>query len=92
MVSNVVILFFYVIFHYYYNYRFCSAIGFVKFSPILDLAAKFYGVTDNAIIWFSNCYYITYALLSPFSIKPLDIRLDYSLNIASFLTALGSVN
>ena len=53
------------------------------------MAAINYGVSENDVVWFSICYYVTYFLLAPFSIKPLGIRLDYSLFLAAFLTACG---
>jgi len=54
------------------------------------MAASYYDVDEDGVAWFSICYYITYFLLAPFSIKPLDIRLDYSLFFAAFLTSLGN--
>lgn len=54
------------------------------------MAAEYYDVSDSAIVWFSICYYVTYFLLAPFSIKPLGERLDYSLFFAAFLTASGN--
>lgn len=34
-------------------------------------------------------YYITFFVLSPFCIKPLLVRLDYSMHIIGVLSALG---
>ncbi|CAD8044623.1 unnamed protein product [Paramecium primaurelia] len=70
-------------------FTFCNALGFVQYTPILKMAASYYDVDEDGVAWFSICYYITYFLLAPFSIKPLDIRLDYSLFFAAFLTSLG---
>ena len=72
-----------------FKIRFCNALGFVQYSPILSIAAKYYVVSDNSIVWFSICYYVTYFLFAPFSIRPLERRLDYTLFFAAFLTALG---
>ncbi|CAD8061428.1 unnamed protein product [Paramecium sonneborni] len=70
-------------------FTFCNALGFVQYTPILNLAASYYDVDENGVAWFSICYYITYFLFAPFSIKPLDMRLDLTLFLASFLTSLG---
>ncbi|CAD8132915.1 unnamed protein product [Paramecium octaurelia] len=70
-------------------FTFCNALGFVQYTPILKMAASYYDVDEDGVAWFSICYYITYFLLAPFSIKPMDIRLDYSLFLAAFLTSSG---
>ncbi|CAD8132917.1 unnamed protein product [Paramecium octaurelia] len=71
------------------TFTFSNALGFVQYSPILSLAAEYYGVTDQDIVWFSNCYYITYVVFCPFTIRPLEKRLDLSLFLAAFVTTLG---
>ena len=81
----------FVLFRIYISYKlsFSSAFGFVQNSPILKLAASYYKVDDNAIVWLSNMYYVTYIAFGIFSIKPLKIRLDVSLIFAALLNSIG---
>ncbi|CAD8053475.1 unnamed protein product [Paramecium sonneborni] len=62
-----------------YHWRWLVLFAFCTFS-----------VTDQDIVWFSNCYYITYVAFCLLSIRPLEKRLDLSLFLAAFLSALGS--
>ncbi|CAD8144557.1 unnamed protein product [Paramecium pentaurelia] len=73
------------------SFTFTNAFGFVQYSPILTLAANYYGVQEEQIVWFSNCYYLTYFAVCPFTIKPLEKRLDLSLMFASLITMLGKM-
>ncbi|CAK58423.1 unnamed protein product (macronuclear) [Paramecium tetraurelia] len=69
-------------------FTFTNAFGFVQYSPILTLASEYYGVQDEDIVWFSNCYYLSYFAVCPFTIKPLEKRLDLSLIFASLITMI----
>lgn len=75
-----------------HHFRFANAFGFVQNSPILKLTASYYGVDNNAVVWLSNVYYVTYILFGMLSIKPLQIRLDYSLFFAVSLNTIGIWN
>ncbi|CAD8144662.1 unnamed protein product [Paramecium octaurelia] len=70
-------------------FTFTNAFGFVQYSPILTLAAEYYGVQDEDVVWFSNCYYLSYFAVCPFTIKPLEKRLDISLIFASLISMIG---
>ena len=71
-------------------FTFVNASAFVTYSPILDVAAKFYQVDKTAIIWFSNIWYIVYVIGSIPAIFLLRINLGYSIIGASILNAIGS--
>ncbi|KAM3143426.1 hypothetical protein pb186bvf_004487 [Paramecium bursaria] len=68
----------------------CSnAFAFVQYSPILSYSAKYYNRSEEDIIWFSNCYYMTYFFLAPLGILPLEKRLDFAIMGGSLITVIG---
>jgi hypothetical protein len=43
----------------------------VEYAPILKEAGAYYGVTESAVVWCSNIYYIVYAVFAAFLVYPI---------------------
>ena len=38
------------------NFRFITITSYIQYTPMINLAAKYYGVSSNSIIWISNIF------------------------------------
>lgn len=71
-------------------FTFSNASAFVTYAPILTAAGTYYGQTQEAIIWFSNIWYIVFVLLSFPALSLYNKSLSASLIASSIMTSAGA--